>query len=478
MTSEHQLLYNTLSLCPVCSFVDKKGVGKEQWKQASIVQDTNDKVLQIVSCEQHGTQTITVSSDINFFRKMLKYTPGVMDTTLDTVLDIEEIENRIRYKNTEFYNHPLIVDVEMFVPGGTEFLSDEVLLRDITRATAPIPPQKNYILRLNGKLTRELEKLNQKIKKVLERQRMFNENPVLLELSYDRISELSQLPDTVLLDNLVHPSIQVYVQHGQEDKDAEELERAFHTLRGINNMQVVLRLVISRPLPNLDRILRDIRYNMRGFTRFVVIEVERTPQQIMTHFRPQTEPVEMDPLDVIKLIETNTNGDIKMDDFYPASVGMVLEPFLNFMGMGKYSIRPSPWCGFATCLVNTGEGGLDSVPLPRLFDIDKLYNDMIPVLQTLQSKGDKLSFVMLRAIKKSVNQSMREEMKQVLPTDILGYAVDSDKRQMMNDTLHNLQFIIIHNLMDVASVDLVRRSRCSLCSNSGNGAVASCTKCV
>lgn len=32
-------------------------------------------------------------------------------------------------------------------------------------------------------------------------------------------------------------------------------------------------------------------------------------------------------------------------DFFPASIGHMLEPFLNMMGYGFYFIRPSPFCG-------------------------------------------------------------------------------------------------------------------------------------
>jgi hypothetical protein len=474
-------LYNTFSLCPKCSFVDRKGLTSEHWKKAFVVEDRSGFVFQIVTCPDHGDQRVTICSDSTFFKKMMRFTPGIMDTTRETVLDIEELYSRFHYKKNQFYNHPLVIDVEIFRTGGTEFLEDSVLLGNIIRASKSVPRNKNYILRLNGKLTREIELLNTKIRRVLQHQRSTGENPILLELSYDRIMELSRLQDTVLLDSLVYPSIHVYIQHGNEEQDAQELERAYGILKGISNMQVVIRLVISRPLPRLDRILRDIRQNMKGFTRFVIIEVERTPKQIMTHFKSNggQEESMMDPLDVLRLIETCTAGQIKISDFYPVSVGLVMEPFLNFMGMGKYNIRPSPWCGFATCLVNTSEGGLDSVPLSRLFDIDRLYSEMLPIVQQLQSKEDKVSLSVLRAIKKAVNGSMRPEMAHYIPTDLLGYAIDSDKRQLMNDTLRDLQFIIVHNLMDVASLDMVRRSRCSLCSSDGSDElVASCTKCL
>lgn len=53
----------------------------------------------------------------------------------------------------------------------------------------------------------------------------------------------------------------------------------------------------------------------------------------------------LDPIELLRLIEKDTNREICAKDFYPASVGMILEPFINLLGLGNYNIRPSPFCG-------------------------------------------------------------------------------------------------------------------------------------
>lgn len=54
----------------------------------------------------------------------------------------------------------------------------------------------------------------------------------------------------------------------------------------------------------------------------------------------------VDPVELLKLIETGTKGEITVNDFFPASAGMILEPFLSLLGMGDYNIRPSPFCAY------------------------------------------------------------------------------------------------------------------------------------
>ncbi len=70
-------------------------------------------------------------------------------------------------------------------------------------------------------------------------------------------------------------------------------------------------------------------------------------------------------------------------DFLPLSIAPAFEPFLNLMGYGWFYIRPSPFCGFITCLVNT-ERSFISYPVTRLFDFEKLFNELKPIVPRLQ----------------------------------------------------------------------------------------------
>jgi len=125
-------------------------------------------------------------------------------------------------------------------------------------------------------------------------------------------------------------------------------------------------------------------------------------------------------------------------DFFPVRIGMVLEPFLRLLNQGNFHIRPSPFCGFATCIVPTSvppaaqqtqpqpvesklslaEFGctLDGayvdtsspyfsdpkrsklVPLSRILDLAGLYQRVLPVVQQLEKQ--KPNYWTATAIKK------------------------------------------------------------------------------
>lgn len=91
----------------------------------------------------------------------------------------------------------------------------------------------------------------------------------------------------------------------------------------------------------------------------------------------------LDVFELLQHIENQTFHSITVDDFYPMNLLTAFEPFLNMMGFGWYSMRPSPFCGYMTCLVNT-ERSFISYPVTRLFNFDKLHSEMKPLLPRLQ----------------------------------------------------------------------------------------------
>lgn len=57
---------------------------------------------------------------------------------------------------------------------------------------------------MSGKLASDIQLLNSKIQYILE---VFKDNPVMLDLSFDRLSILFELKDSVLLNPRIHPSV-------------------------------------------------------------------------------------------------------------------------------------------------------------------------------------------------------------------------------------------------------------------------------
>eukprot|EP01027_Heterolobosea_sp_BB2_P021491 GEZU01030904.1.p1 GENE.GEZU01030904.1~~GEZU01030904.1.p1 ORF type:complete len:145 (+),score=33.97 GEZU01030904.1:27-461(+) len=134
---------------------------------------------------------------------------------------------------------------------------------------------------------------------------------------------------------------------------------------------------------------------------------------------------------------------------------------------------------FGTLLLNTER--FKSVPASRAFDINKLYNDMIPIAKSMQKSDGKLGYWNAWSIKKAVKNSILKEAQDKIPSDLFSYVTDKNKAEIARATIRNSQMFIIHNNMDVALVDAVRRSRCTVCMHapsSPTGIAASCTLCI
>jgi len=176
---------------------------------------------------------------------------------------------------------------------------------------------------------------------------------------------------------------------------------------------------------------------------------------------------------VLQAIESATGGTISPSDFFPVCVGAMLEPFLPLLGYGRYQIRPSPFCGFATCLVTTKKRF--STPVSRLLDIDRLRAEIQPLLPDLVK--DEIGIFTLGRLKTVIDACKRPGVK--IPS-LIPFIFDRTKRQETQQFLDEAQFIVLHNYMDLGSLDLARRCACSsLAPSALDGAqlAASCNGC-
>jgi len=91
----------------------------------------------------------------------------------------------------------------------------------------------------------------------------------------------------------------------------------------------------------------------------------------------------IDILELLQILQKCSGNSIRVDDFFPMSLASCFEPFLNAMGYGWFFLRPSPFCAFFSCLINT-EKSYSSYPMTRLFDFESLFTQMIPMMPRLQ----------------------------------------------------------------------------------------------
>ena len=59
-------------------------------------------------------------------------------------------------------------------------------------------------MKISGNLAKDIKKLNEKVKFILS---IFLKNPILIELTFERLAEISMLDDTILFNRRIHPSV-------------------------------------------------------------------------------------------------------------------------------------------------------------------------------------------------------------------------------------------------------------------------------
>ena len=158
---------------------------------------------------------------------------------------------------------------------------------------------------------------------------------------------------------------------------------------------------------------------------------------------------------------------------------MILEPFISMLGMGNFSIRPSPFCAFGTLLVNSAK--LSSYPVTRIFDMDRMFEEMMPIAKNTQGNSGKIGYFDGFKIPRIVKSCIRKESAHLLPPDLFSYVTDKSKTDITRKTIANAQFFIVHNNMDVACVDAIRRQRSAVCcysASSPSGIAATSTICI
>eukprot|EP00003_Mantamonas_plastica_P022352 TRINITY_DN3779_c0_g1_i1.p1 TRINITY_DN3779_c0_g1~~TRINITY_DN3779_c0_g1_i1.p1 ORF type:complete len:147 (-),score=31.05 TRINITY_DN3779_c0_g1_i1:30-470(-) len=145
------------------------------------------------------------------------------------------------------------------------------------------------------------------------------------------------------------------------------------------------------------------------------------------------------------------------------------------LGYGQVHIRPSAFCGFMTCLVNTEK--YTSMPVTRFLNLKKFYSDIQPHLDGLINSSS-VGFFQAMQIRKIFKNCAWEGVQ--LP-DLLGYLTEKSKAEVTRRTIRNAQFLVVHNNMDISTIDLRRRCNCMSVSKSSmtkNGFSAACTGCI
>ncbi|EAL68761.1 hypothetical protein DDB_G0277151 [Dictyostelium discoideum AX4] len=481
------ILYDTQTFCPICTIINRKGL---ILKPAIVVSRDDDKVYLKCCCEQnHSKQFETLyCSSLKFFKRILSFDPVIGNRFNNS--SIKDIESMGKYNDgnnqIKVSKNPTISNfvLEFSIFQNSTFLSDDEIKFNIQQFQTFYPKNKKFVLKVIARGSNNINGINDKVKYISS---LLKGYPILLEVTLERLNEIGKLSNSCLLGTKVYPAVKYYLKQGDELIFIKEINQLLNVLREYSDMQCVVTVALERKFANLTDVLKLLRKS-NDVIRFIILSLERPPKQLvetLTIFNNNinnnnnnnnNEENENlicninDPFELIKEIEKSTDGSINGDDFYPLNVGQALEPMLNMMGYGLYSIKPSSYCSFATCLVNTQS--IESRPINRLLNIGKLYYDLLPLLPELEEKIGFFNGLKLKSILKSCN------IPGVQLPNLFDYLTDRSKSEITRKIIDQTQILIIHNNMDLASLDLKRRCNCSVETKIKDGFISSCTGCI
>lgn len=418
---------------------------------------------------------------------------------------------------------PLICEVTLYENGA--YIPNEALSQKIA-SLQRLYTDKIFILKLSGKLAPNLSILNEKILYCFG---LLKKNePVLVDLSSERMQLLSGLSDSCFLHPRIYPSLRYYIRQGDEEQAQGEIRTLLTSIKQFTGIKVVISISLQKPFPNIMPLLNMLRKDFVGLVRLIELKLERAPSLIVESVKKADErrkteisarlnatpkkakkadkkekeyhplmvdseseseedevqtaalveqefgPMEyaaLDPFELLVHLKEISGNEIDEEDFCPMSMASVLEPFLEVVGIGKFSVRPSGSCGLGACFF-TVDGSIQSASASKYIDFYKFYEQMKPLLPIIKEKG--IGFFTARSIKKALKAAARH--KDALP-DLVGYLADSSKANIVNEFVDKLQFLVIHNYMDISALDLSRRCDCTVLSLEENHLVASCSGC-
>jgi hypothetical protein len=435
--------------------------------------ETNEGVVMRVECPQHRKFDTLVCSDIAFYKRLLAF-DSLHPQKRPPSLDIEELVSRASLRKKAA---PPPFMMELALARGQEVVSEDELLDSAKQALSRVHGDYNTVIKLSAKLSQDMKAVNARVLSVLSYLPACVPY-VVLEGSFDRIAILARMPDSCFLKARVYPLIRLYVAPKCEAQALKELTDACATLSKFKDMHagVSIHLSPDHSSPELEPLFSFAR-QQHALLKVVSITVERPPSAILADVKSlATDDNRVSVTDAYKpvqLVELATSGAISPLDFVPVSTLQSVQSLLFAMNHGLFHLNSHALCGFGTILVNSPK--VHSMPITQLFNVPELVKGLYEEhFHFMDKDKESFGFWKARTLKKLLKKNrIRDDL---VPEDVLAMW---DAKKVAPEDLPSLQILLVHNYMDIGTVDLVRRSECTACVVGKDGlVVAQCTGCL
>mmetsp|Transcript_22132 Transcript_22132/g.35599 ORF Transcript_22132/g.35599 Transcript_22132/m.35599 type:complete len:305 (+) Transcript_22132:280-1194(+) len=208
------------------------------------------------------------------------------------------------------------------------------------------------------------------------------------------------------------------------------------------------------------------------------------------------------PEPILDAIHRATGGSISSTDFMPlGAVFSILQPFLSKYKhfMADFNISPFLTWAIGTCLVPAASASSPAaassnafpnkkkevIPISQIFNLNKTAKDLAELAQKVKSNDFdeiKTAKQIYSVLKSNVLPRAERSAKKVLnlfDTSIMKILANKGSRAGTDEFVQNMQYIIVHNCMDFASIDAVKRCNCPVLTpkSTGRGYAAASTRC-
>jgi uncharacterized radical SAM superfamily Fe-S cluster-containing enzyme len=168
--------------------------------------------------------------------------------------------------------------------------------------------------------------------------------------------------------------------------------------------------------------------------------------------KEERERMRINTSDFMELIEKQSNGLVKAEDFRPVPCVIPLSKAVGALkGKNYVEFSTAPWCGVATFLVKSGD---EWIPITRLANVDKFFEAMNKVYEDALN-GKKLK-AKLRLI------SSLRYVKAKLIKEALWPVLKEGSYEALGNFMQKVLMIGCMHFMDPYNFDLDRMQRCTI----------------
>ena len=259
------VLCKTLTTCPICTMIARKPPTAilAQWLRV------DGRVLQQASCTLHGQLNTLLSDDAEAYQ-------GTALQPLHLLCDA--VDPGASPLNADVSTAALH-DVSL---GHDAQPTEPSALADIIATLNPNERAgargfTRTLVRFDGMRFKHASNLNEAMKTALS---LTSKQRVSVCASPDRMQALADLPDSVLLNPRVYPSLRLHLRRGYETQTRQDLVGCLGSLAAYEDVSVAIELLVEQPYPELGLVLQSVLRH-KAMLRWVGVALSRSSSQLM-----------------------------------------------------------------------------------------------------------------------------------------------------------------------------------------------------